>query len=128
MHPAHPWSCGWRVNLPPEEQPTTLLSMNIWELYIDNKHFSRYSPFGIMSLIAGKIMSLPDLAKTAEQLGMYMLTVIAGLLIHFFFTLCGLYFAVTRKNPFKFFVGMLQAWITALGTASRLSDVHWSWD
>ena len=72
-----------------------------------------------MCLIAGKVMSLPDLAKTAEQLGMYMVTVILGLIIHALGTLCTLYFVITRKNPFVFFKGMLQAWITALGTASR---------
>lgn len=77
-----------------------------------------YSPFGIMCLIAGKIMSLPNLSKTAEQLGMYMLTVIIGLVIHTFCTLCTLYMVITRKNPATFFKGMLQAWITALGTAS----------
>jgi len=77
-----------------------------------------YSPFGIMCLIAGKIMELPDLAVTAQQLGMYMVTVITGLLIHTFCTLCVLYFVFTRKNPAVFFRGMLQAWITALGTAS----------
>ncbi|ESO00120.1 hypothetical protein HELRODRAFT_192743 [Helobdella robusta] len=78
-----------------------------------------YSPFGIACLIASKILAITDLALTAQQLGMYMVTVISGLLIHFFFTLCGLYFLVTRKNPAKFFIGMLQAWFTALGTASR---------
>jgi solute carrier family 1 (high affinity glutamate transporter) protein 2 len=77
-----------------------------------------YSPFGIMCLIAGKIMELPDLAVTAQQLGMYMVTVITGLVIHTFCTLCVLYFVFTRKNPAVFFRGMLQAWITALGTAS----------
>jgi len=64
-------------------------------------------------------MELPDLAVTAQQLGMYMVTVIAGLFIHFFVTLCVLYFVFTRKNPFVFFRGLLQAWVTALGTASR---------
>lgn len=79
----------------------------------------RYSPFGIMCLIAEKIISLPDLAKTAEQLGMYMLTVITGLVIHTFCTLFLLYFVITRKNPFVFFRGILQAWVTAVATASR---------
>ena len=72
-----------------------------------------------MCLIAGKILSLENLAKTAEQLGMYMITVITGLIIHAVGTLSLMYFVITRKNPFKFFKGMLQAWITALGTASR---------
>jgi solute carrier family 1 (high affinity glutamate transporter) protein 2 len=32
----------------------------------------------------------------------------------------------TRKNPAVFFQGMLQAWVTALGTASRwhFTDKH----
>lgn len=77
-----------------------------------------YSPFGIMCLIAGKIMSIENLSNTAEQLGLYMLTVILGLVIHACGTLTLLYFAITRKNPFTFFRGMLQAWVTALGTAS----------
>jgi len=76
-----------------------------------------------MCLIAGKVMSLPDLAKTAEQLGMYMVTVITGLIIHALGTLCMLYLVITRKNPAVFFKGMLQAWITALGTASRYVEM-----
>ena len=78
-----------------------------------------YSPFGIMSLIIGKIMSIEDLASTAAQLGLYMVTVVLGLLIHAVVTLPGIFFIITKMNPFNFFKGMLQAWITALGTASR---------
>ncbi|KAK2141861.1 hypothetical protein LSH36_1030g00018 [Paralvinella palmiformis] len=77
-----------------------------------------YSPIGIACLIAGKIMSIDNLAKTASQLGMYMVTVITGLLIHSVGTLSLLYFVITRKNPAVFFKGLLQAWVMALGTAS----------
>lgn len=77
-----------------------------------------YSPIGIACLIAGKIMSIDNLAKTASQLGMYMVTVITGLLIHSVGTLSLLYFVITRKNPAVFFKGILQAWVMALGTAS----------
>ncbi|XP_022245179.1 excitatory amino acid transporter-like [Limulus polyphemus] len=82
-----------------------------------------YSPFGIMSLIIGKIMDIKDLARTAQQLGLYMLTVITGLIIHAGLTLPLLYFAITRKNPLTFVKGMLQAWITALGTASSAATL-----
>ncbi|XP_035215700.1 excitatory amino acid transporter-like [Stegodyphus dumicola] len=82
-----------------------------------------YSPFGIMSLIVGKIMSIEDLAVTAQQLGLYMLTVIVGLLMHGIITLPGIYFLITRKNPWPFFQGMLQAWVTALGTASSAATL-----
>ncbi|TPP56422.1 Amino acid transporter [Fasciola gigantica] len=69
-------------------------------------------------MVIGKIIGVENLADTAQGLGMYMLTVILGLFIHLFITLALLYFAVTRKNPFKFFKGMLQAFFTALGTGS----------
>ncbi|XP_070573847.1 excitatory amino acid transporter-like [Ptychodera flava] len=77
-----------------------------------------YSPVGIMSLIAAKLLSMGDLESVLAQLGMYMLTVIIGLIIHGFMVLPGLFFVITRKNPFVYFFGVLQAWITALGTAS----------
>ena len=82
--------------------------------------FSRYSPIGILFLIMGNIISIGRLDKVAATLGMYMVTVMTGLLIHAAIILPLLYFVVTRKSPFKFLKGMLQAWLTALGTASRL--------
>uniref|UniRef100_A0A8C3B369 Amino acid transporter n=1 Tax=Cyclopterus lumpus TaxID=8103 RepID=A0A8C3B369_CYCLU len=77
-----------------------------------------YSPFGIACLICGKIISIKDLEVVARQLGMYMVTVIVGLIIHGAIFLPTIYFVIVRKNPFTFFLGIFQAWITALGTAS----------
>ncbi|KAJ8347276.1 hypothetical protein SKAU_G00286770 [Synaphobranchus kaupii] len=54
----------------------------------------------------------------ARQLGMYMVTVMVGLMIHGGIILPLIFFFVTRKNPFTFYTGIFQAWITALGTAS----------
>lgn len=77
-----------------------------------------YSPVGIACLICGKIISIADLEVVARQLGMYMVTVIVGLIIHGGIFLPLIYFVIVKKNPFKFFMGMFQAWVTALGTAS----------
>ncbi|XP_072549703.1 solute carrier family 1 member 9 [Salminus brasiliensis] len=77
-----------------------------------------YSPVGIASLICGKIAAIGDLEVVARQLGMYMVTVIVGLIIHGGIILPIIFFSVTRKNPFTFYSGIFQAWITALGTAS----------
>ncbi|XP_037400840.1 solute carrier family 1 member 9 isoform X2 [Pygocentrus nattereri] len=77
-----------------------------------------YSPVGIASLICGKIAAIGDLEVVARQLGMYMVTVIVGLIIHGGIILPIIFFTVTRKNPFAFYSGIFQAWITALGTAS----------
>ncbi|XP_068434507.1 solute carrier family 1 member 9 [Clinocottus analis] len=85
----------------------TMVSMIMW-----------YSPVGIASLIAGKIAAIGNLEVVARQLGMYMVTVIVGLVIHGGLILPAIFFAITRKSPFSFYQGIFQAWITALGTAS----------
>ncbi|KAJ1084930.1 hypothetical protein NDU88_005070 [Pleurodeles waltl] len=77
-----------------------------------------YAPIGIMFLISGKILEMEDLALMGGQLGMYTITVIVGLLIHALFVLPLLYFVITRKNPWAFIGGLLQALITAFGTSS----------
>ncbi|XP_034547442.1 excitatory amino acid transporter 1-like [Notolabrus celidotus] len=77
-----------------------------------------YAPIGILFLIAGKIVEMDDITSMGGQLGMYTVTVICGLLIHAIFVLPTLYFVITRKNPFVFIAGILQALITALGTSS----------
>ncbi|XP_067408279.1 excitatory amino acid transporter 2-like [Emydura macquarii macquarii] len=84
-----------------------LVSMIMW-----------YSPFGIASLICGKLAGLQDLELVARQLGMYMVTVALGLLVHGVLVLPLIFFGVTRQNPFAFYAGIFQAWLTALGTAS----------
>ncbi|KAG7255543.1 hypothetical protein CRUP_018058, partial [Coryphaenoides rupestris] len=48
----------------------------------------------------------------------YMVTVMVGLFIHGGLILPAIYFCITRKSPFTFYIGIFQAWITALGTAS----------
>ncbi len=50
---------------------------------------------------------------------MYMVTVIVGLIIHGGIFLPLIYFVIVKENPFTFFMGIFQAWVTALGTASR---------
>ncbi|XP_063772565.1 excitatory amino acid transporter 1-like [Pseudophryne corroboree] len=77
-----------------------------------------YAPIGIMFLISGKILEMDDLLVMGGQLGMYTITVIIGLLIHALVVLPLLFFIVTRRNPWPFIGGLLQALVTALGTSS----------
>jgi solute carrier family 1 (high affinity glutamate transporter) protein 2 len=73
-----------------------------------------------MFLIAGKILELEDIQTVAARLGLYIVTVVLGLVIHAGGCLPLTYFILTRKNPLTVFRTVFQAWITALATASRL--------
>lgn len=77
-----------------------------------------YSPIGICSLIAAKFADMADIQGTFADLGLYMATVIAGLVIHSLVVLPATYFVCTRKNPFNYVKGLIQAILTAFGTAS----------
>lgn len=77
-----------------------------------------YFPFGIIFLVAGKILDMHDPIHLAEKLGMYFITVLLGLFVHGIILLPLFYFLFTRKNPFSYIRGLLQALVIALATSS----------
>ncbi|KAA8581987.1 hypothetical protein FQN60_008727, partial [Etheostoma spectabile] len=77
-----------------------------------------YFPFGIVFLVAGKILDMHDPAHLGEKLGMYFITVLSGLFVHGLILLPLFYFFFTRKNPFTYIRGLLQALVIALATSS----------
>uniref|UniRef100_A0A8C9A2K7 Amino acid transporter n=1 Tax=Prolemur simus TaxID=1328070 RepID=A0A8C9A2K7_PROSS len=77
-----------------------------------------YFPFGIVFLIAGKILEMDDPRAVGKKLGFYAVTVVCGLVLHGLFILPLLYFFITRKNPIVFIRGVLQALLIALATSS----------
>ncbi|XP_037027113.1 excitatory amino acid transporter 3-like [Bradysia coprophila] len=76
------------------------------------------SPVGIFFLTMSQIVKMENLADIAGKLGLYFLTVTAGLSIQGLVVLPIIYFALTRANPYKFFGGLSQALMTAFGTSS----------
>uniref|UniRef100_A0A8C4M6J6 Amino acid transporter n=1 Tax=Equus asinus asinus TaxID=83772 RepID=A0A8C4M6J6_EQUAS len=77
-----------------------------------------YFPFGIVFLIAGKILEMDDPTAVRKKLGFYAVTVVCGLVVHGLFILPTLYFLITKKNPIVFIRGILQALLIALATSS----------
>ena len=95
-----------------------IISEGVDSVCYDNLCF-RVSPIGICSLIAAKVAAMEDIAKSLNMVGLYMATVICGLLIHALIIIPLLYLIVARKNPLRYYVGLRDAIITAFGTSSR---------
>ena len=70
-------------------------------------------------MVASEIVNMADPVAELKALGLYIATVMTGLVIHGFIILPLLYFVFVRKNPVRYIYGILQAMATALGTASR---------
>ncbi|KAJ1372971.1 glutamate synthase [NADH] [Parelaphostrongylus tenuis] len=81
-------------------------------------HECTYSPLGILCLIMARILETDHLPGTAWTLGLYMLTVFIGLGVHLFISMPLIFLITTHKNPYDFMPGLLQAWMTAIGTSS----------
>ncbi|XP_068173109.1 neutral amino acid transporter B(0) [Antennarius striatus] len=77
-----------------------------------------YAPLGIMFLVAGKIVEMDNVGSLFASLGKYIACCIVGHAIHGLIVLPGIYFIITRKNPYTFLWGIFTALATAFGTAS----------
>merc|ERR1719270_1138703 len=76
------------------------------------------SPIGISSVITAKILSVHNLGVVMSQLGLFLVTVCGGIFLYQFTFLQAIYFVIVRKNPFKFWCQLFQAWMTSFATAS----------
>ncbi|XP_048257789.1 excitatory amino acid transporter 2-like [Haliotis rufescens] len=88
------------------------ITMNMTKLVI------WYNPIGIFFIIMNKILEVPDLEAAARSLTMYMVTGLLGLAIHALIVLPTIYFTLTRRNPFRVSLGMMESLLTGLGTSS----------
>ncbi|XP_061540088.1 solute carrier family 1 member 7b isoform X9 [Phycodurus eques] len=80
-----------------------------------------YFPFGIVFLVAGKILEMSDPSAMGKKLGFYAVTVVFGLVLHGLFILPAMYFFITKKSPIVYIRGILQALLIALATSSSAS-------
>ncbi|XP_022903383.1 excitatory amino acid transporter isoform X2 [Onthophagus taurus] len=77
-----------------------------------------FTPLGICSVIAGKILSVHDLGLVLTNLTWFIITVVVGVFFYQLIVIQSIYFLVIRKNPFKFYLGLFQGMITSFATAS----------
>ncbi|XP_078412631.1 neutral amino acid transporter A isoform X1 [Cetorhinus maximus] len=77
-----------------------------------------YAPIGILFLVASKILEMDDVVSLVTGLGKYVLASILGHFIHGGIILPLIYLVFTRRNPYKFLLGIITPLTTAFGTCS----------
>lgn len=101
-------------------------------VHLESKEFfiipllPRLAPIGVCSLVAARIAAMDGILQAMGKLGLYIMTVLCGLLIHSLIVLPLVFFFVTRKNPYAFMKGLRDALMTAFSIASRFvtSNLH----
>lgn len=81
------------------------------------------TPIGVAFLILPRIVAVEDAGQLFRSVGFFTLTIIIGLSIHGLMVLPGIYYLITRKNPYRFIMGMSEALLTAFGTASSTATL-----
>jgi Na+/H+-dicarboxylate symporter len=78
----------------------------------------KFTPFGIFGIVAQTVADQDNLADLVSSMGLYMGTVIAALIIHFFITLPFLTRFIGRAHPFRHMKNMATPIFTAFSTSS----------
>lgn len=84
-----------------------------------------YVPIGVCFIIISKLgeSETGSFFQKLEALGLFAATVVCGLIVHGYLVIPLIYFVFTRRNPYAYIRGLLQAIFTALGTASSAATL-----
>jgi Na+/H+-dicarboxylate symporter len=78
----------------------------------------RFTPFGVFGIMALQVSKSPDIIGLAKNMGIYMITVLLALAVHFVISLPLLTKFVGKVNPLKHFKAVTTPLLTAFSTSS----------
>lgn len=81
------------------------------------------APVGVFSLVAGAVAAAPDVGGAFSCVMSAIGTAMAALAFHVCVPLAGLFYAVTRRNPFTYLFGMSRAFVMAFSTSSSAATL-----
>lgn len=77
-----------------------------------------FTPIGVASIIATKVLSVANLEETIQQLAWFVGTILLGILLFQFIGLQLIYWTVTKRNPFQFYSKLIHPMMTAAACGS----------
>ncbi len=78
----------------------------------------KFTPYGVFGIVALQVSNSPDFGALVQRMGIYMLTVILALFVHFVISLPLLTRFLGRVNPLKHFRAVSTPLLTAFSTSS----------
>ena len=82
----------------------------------------KMAPIGVFFLVLSNLMKL-SIAEIGQNLGLLIAGTLGTMAIHVFIILPLIFFAITRANPYAFWLKISPAWITAWGSASSAATL-----
>eukprot|EP00980_Cylindrotheca_fusiformis_P025894 scaffold14836_cov134-Cylindrotheca_fusiformis.AAC.6 len=82
-----------------------------------------FTPFAVLSLIASAVGTQTNLADSFSNVGFLCISVMAGMAVHVFCVYTGIFYFITRDNPFGFLKFVLPAQTTAFACASSAATM-----
>ncbi|XP_053405000.1 excitatory amino acid transporter-like [Mercenaria mercenaria] len=76
------------------------------------------TPVGVISLIAVSIASIGSVEDVFAQLGLFIAAVTVGITLQQLVLMAAIYFAFTRKNPYKFLLSTARPWMISFASTS----------
>ncbi|MBN1198748.1 MAG: dicarboxylate/amino acid:cation symporter [Bacteroidales bacterium] len=112
---------GFFINLTGEKSRTFLTTFfdAVFEVMMKITMFIiRFAPFGVFGIIVYQISQSENITTLAQSMGLYMLTVILGLMVHSLITLPLIARFIGRIHPWRHFKAVTTPLLTAFSTSS----------
>ncbi|XP_064600954.1 excitatory amino acid transporter-like [Liolophura sinensis] len=77
-----------------------------------------YAPLGVFSLITVSLAGIENLEQTFVQLGLFVLTVFVGIVIHQLVFIALILFVLAHRNPYRYLLSISRGWMLAFAATS----------
>lgn len=82
-----------------------------------------FTPICVASIICSKIIIVPNLQQTLEQLILFIVISIGGMLFYQLVIAQLIYFFIIKKNSYKYYLSIMPAIMTGFATASKAASL-----
>ncbi|XP_053386619.1 excitatory amino acid transporter 3-like [Mercenaria mercenaria] len=76
------------------------------------------TPVGVISLIGVSLASAEHVGEVFSRLGLFIASITAGIIFQQLVLMSGVYFALTRRNPYKYLISIARPWMISFASTT----------